>query len=136
ELWPIREKLDSYSEDDLFDMIEFLHDHCSKPIDGYYHQYNNCGYHYDTFNDLDGQKFYRTTINTILGGYGNGFELSEDGEILELPDSNISSLLEADIPSNDENNVTNKISLAVLKFRRHKSTLEDRKDSIRELADV
>lgn len=34
-LWPIHEKLESYSEDDLFDMIEFLHDHCSKPLSGY-----------------------------------------------------------------------------------------------------
>ncbi|MFV0218744.1 hypothetical protein OBK23_03525 [Empedobacter falsenii] len=135
-IWPIREKLENYSEDDLFDIIEFLHDHCSKPINGYYHQYNNCGYHYETFNDVDGQKHYRTKINTILGGYGNGFELSNEGEILELPDSNLSTLLEADIPSKDENNITNKINLAVLKFRRHKSTLDDRKDSIRELADV
>ncbi len=40
DLWPIQEKYKSYSEDDLFDIIEFLYDHVSKPIDGYLHSYN------------------------------------------------------------------------------------------------
>lgn len=135
-LWPIRTKIENYSEDDLFDIIEFMYDHCSKPISGYYHQYNGCGHHYDTFNDADGQKLYREKINFILRDFGQGFEISENGEILELPDPNITTLLEADIPSNDTENINNKIKLAVLKFRRHRSTLEDRKDSLRELADV
>jgi hypothetical protein len=39
ELWPVWDKLGAYSEEDLFDMIEFLHDHSSKGIDGAYHQY-------------------------------------------------------------------------------------------------
>jgi hypothetical protein len=64
-LFPIHEKLPNYSEDDLFDMIEFLHDHSSKGLTGYYHQWNNCGYHYDEFNDQDGQRHFRELINTI-----------------------------------------------------------------------
>ncbi|SFF34691.1 hypothetical protein SAMN03003324_03418 [Pedobacter antarcticus] len=38
-----------YTEDDLFDIIEYLHDHCSQPLSGYYHDWNDCGMHYDTF---------------------------------------------------------------------------------------
>ena len=53
-----------------------------------------------------------------------------------LSDHGLSNLFLADIPTNDVDNITNKINLAILKFRRHKSTLEDRRDSIRELADV
>lgn len=136
ELWPLITKIEYYSEDDLFDMIEFMHDHCSKPISGDYHYFNNCGYHYDKFNDLDGQKHYRETINYILRDFKEGFEISETGEILELPNNNIAPLLHADIPSTDTENITKKINLAVLKFRRHKSTPDDRRDAIRELADV
>ena len=33
DLWPIEEKCNNYSEDDLFDVIEFLYDNVSKPID-------------------------------------------------------------------------------------------------------
>lgn len=135
-LWPLRTKFEDYTEDDLFDMIEFMHDHCSKPISGYYHQYSNCGHHYDIFNDNEGQKHYRDTINYILRDFKEGFEISEAGEILELVYNNIAPLLQADIPSSDSENITKKIDLAVLKFRRHKSTLDDRRDALRELADV
>jgi hypothetical protein len=135
-LWPLRTKFEDYTEDDLFDMIEFMHDHCSKPISGYYHQYSNCGHHYDIFNDNEGQKHYRDTINYILRDFKEGFEISEAGEILELAYNNIAPLFQADIPSSDSENITKKIDLAVLKFRRHKSTLDDRRDALRELADV
>jgi hypothetical protein len=135
-LWPLKTKIDEYSEDDLFDIIEFMHDHCSDPVSGFFHQFNDCGYHYNVFNDQVGQLKYREEINYILKDYKDGFEISQNGEILELPDCNLVSLLQADIPSNDIENVNKKIDLAVLKFRRVKSTLDDRRDALRELADV
>ncbi|MFV8269913.1 hypothetical protein ACNQGP_08245 [Flavobacterium sp. GT2N3] len=61
-LWPIQNKIEEYSEDDLFDMIEFMYDHCSKPLSGDFHNFNNCGYHYYTFDDKGGQKLYREII--------------------------------------------------------------------------
>lgn len=135
-LWPIWQNLPNYTEDDLFDIIEYLHDHCSKGINGYYHSWNNCGYHYEEFNDYEGQKFFRELMNSILKDYGDGFEISNSGEILMRSDHGLSNLFLADIPTNDVDNISNKINLAILRFRRHKSTLEDRRDAIRELADV
>jgi hypothetical protein len=35
-LTPIREQISHYTEEDLFDVIEFLFDHCSKPTDRYF----------------------------------------------------------------------------------------------------
>lgn len=135
-LYPIDKNLPNYTEDDFFDVIEFLHDHCSKGLNGYYHKWNNCGYHYEEFNDIDGQKYYRELLNPILQEYKDGFELSESGEILILSDNGLSNLFKADIPTNDKENISNKINSATLKFRRHKSTLDDRREAIRELADV
>ncbi|WP_295772133.1 hypothetical protein [uncultured Mucilaginibacter sp.] len=135
-LYPIHENLSNYNEDDLFDVIEFLHDHCSKGIDGYYHSWNQCGYHYEKFNDQEGQKHFRELLNPILREYLNGFEVSDSGEILMLSDNGLSTLFEADIPTSDSENIKDKINLSILKFRRHRSTLEDRKEAIRELADV
>jgi len=66
-LWPIGAKCLGYSEDDLFDVIEFLHDHVSRPIDGYFHSYGNCGYHYSSFNKEEGQAELRTRMNRLLG---------------------------------------------------------------------
>src|SRR6267142_2186405 len=46
DLWPVRTHWESYSEDDLFDMIEFLYDHCSKGVESWNHNYYGCGTHY------------------------------------------------------------------------------------------
>ncbi|MDI6051118.1 hypothetical protein QLS31_14915 [Flavobacterium sp. XS2P24] len=135
-LFPIYTYLNDYSEDDFFDVLEFLHDHSSKGLNAHYHNWNDCGNHYDEFNDFEGQKYFREMINPILREYKNGFEISENGEILILSDNGLSNLFEADIPTNDKDNISNKINASITKFRRYKSTLDDRKEAIRELADV
>ena len=43
-LWPVEEHCLKYSEDDLFDIIEFLFDHVSEGTKGYYHDYGYCDY--------------------------------------------------------------------------------------------
>jgi hypothetical protein len=63
----------------FFDIIEFLYDHCSKGLNGHYHSWNNCGYHYEE-NDIEGQKHYIALLNPILRGYKDGFEISESGK--------------------------------------------------------
>lgn len=135
-IYPIWKNLPNYSEDDLFDVIEFLYDHCSKGLTGYYHSYNSCGYHYNEFDDLEGKKHFRETLNPILAEYKEGFEISENGEILTLADEGLSTLTDADLPTTDNENIKDRVDAAILKFRRLKSSLDDRKEAIRELADV
>lgn len=136
DLWPIQEKCKSYSEDDLFDVIEFLYDHVSKPIDGYFHSYNDCGYHYDTFDKKTGQQEFRDGINQILRDYKEGYELSDEGEILESPEQGLENLFAASLPIHDPDNVEQRVQAATLKFRRYRSSLDERRDAIRDLADV
>lgn len=135
-LYPIIKNLPDYTEDDLFDILEFLHDHCSKGLDGHYHSWNQCGYHYENFNDFEGQKYFRDLFNPILKEFQNGYEISDNGEILILSETGLSNLFDADIHTNDNENVTERINAAITKFRRHKSTLDDRRAAVRELADV
>jgi hypothetical protein len=135
-LWPIHDRYSQYSEDDLFDTIEFLYDYVSKPIDGYYHSFSGCGWHYDTFNKDSGRLEYRAEINELLRDYKEGYELSTNGEILALPERGLENLLQADLPLRDPENVEQRVSQAITKFRRYRSTAEDRRDAIRDLADV
>jgi len=65
-LTPIRSRIESYSEDDLFDIIEFLYDHCSKPKDGTYHNWNGCGWHYETFEREPGREEFKERVNKVL----------------------------------------------------------------------
>ena len=135
-LYPIEDKCLQYSEDDLFDIIEFLYDCVSKPIKGYYHDFNNCGMHYSEFNRGDGQERLRSEVNEILQDYSDGFELSPNGEILMKGDAGLDTLFQAALVSSDQENVNARVEAATAKFRRHRSTLEDRYDAVRDLVGV
>jgi hypothetical protein len=136
DLTPIRSHIADYSEDDLFDVIEFLYDHCSKPLDGSYHSWSNCGWHYHTFDRESGRLEYRERINKLLALYEKGYELAAEGEILILADDGLGALFDAPLPKVDPENVTARVNLATTKFRRHRSSMDERRDAIRDLADV
>lgn len=136
DLWPIEQCCLEYKEDDLFDVIEFLYDSVAKPLDGYHHDFNGCGWHYSSFDRESGQEEYRLEITSLLQDYGEGFELSAKGEILGSPEHGLESLLEASVPPLDPDNVNDRVERAILKFRRYKSSLDDRRDAVRDLADV
>jgi hypothetical protein len=136
DLWPIDRKIDFYSEDDIFDIIEFLYEHCSQPVKRSWHSWSDCGWHCETFDKLVGQIEFREKVNKILEIYQDGFELSNVGEILRLLDTGLEPLFEAEVPSNDPDNITTRVEAAKLKFRRSRSSIEDRGDAIRDLAAV
>lgn len=137
-LFPIWSRKDDLTEDEIFDLIEFLYDHASQPVpsSGKYHSFNQCGYHYSEFIPGTAQDEFREEINDLLKDYGEGFELSRRGEILSLPGGFLEPLLQASVPSVDPSNVTTRVKSAVKKFRRRKSSIEDRSDALRDLADV
>jgi len=137
-LWPIGENLYHYSEEDLFDVIEFLFDHVSKPLEegGFFHSYNNCGWHYNNFDKRAGQDKFLDEINAVLDGYGPGYRLSNAGEIEELGEPGLDVLLDAPLPQSDPDRVKAKVERAVQLFRRYHSSLQDRQTAVRELADV
>lgn len=134
-LWPVDEKAPFYQEDDFFDVLEFLFQYVSKPIDGTMHSYGGCGMHWETFNQSQGQKDYREKVNGILSHYEKRFELSVDGEVLHKPEAGFESIFDADLPTSDKN-VISRIQTAVLQYRRHGSTIDDRRQAVRDLADV
>ncbi len=135
-LWPIQEKYKGYTEDDLFDVIELLYDTVSKPIDGRYHDWSNCGWHYSKFEKKAGQLRFYDEMNEFLKDYSDGYEISISGEILTLGDQGLENLLKAELPDYEPKNVDGRINSAIHKFRRHSSSVDDKRDAVRSLADV
>lgn len=135
-LWPFSEKYKQYSEEDLFDMIEFLFDHTSAPIkeSGRYHNYNDCGWHYENFDSYKGQLKFVSEVNQFLNDYKDGYELTTAGEILFLGPEALRTILVAPIPASAQN-IQEKMEYAVSKFRKYGSTIKEREESIRALAD-
>ena len=135
DLWPIEEKCNNYSEDDLFDVIEFLYDCVSEPIHRY-DEWSNHGDSYDTFDRETGKQEFRDRINELLCDYREGYELSEKGEILELPEQGLEDLVLEKLPPYDPKNVEQRVESAILKFRRSRSSLDEKFDAILGLAAV
>lgn len=135
DLWPVKAFAPQYNEDDFFDVIEFLFQHVSKPIDGDYHNWGNCGMHWTTFNRFEGKERFREEINKVLEHYVQQFELSSHGEVLQKADAGFERIFEADLPSSNPN-IVDRISASILRFRRHGSTFDDRRQAVRDLADV
>lgn len=136
DLTPIHEKIASYTEDDMFDMIEFLYEHCSKPTERHYHSYADCGWHCDAFDQPSGRIEFREKVNKVLAVYDRGYELSNEGEILALADTGLEALLAAPLPNSSVTDVSGRVEAARTKFRRYRSSMDERRDAIRDLADV
>lgn len=135
-LWPVYRNWENYSEEDIFDLIEFLFDHVSAPIDtgSTFHAFHN-HYHYSHYDSDQGRSEYKSAINEILSDYSIGYELGDRGEVYSLLEEEFRPLLVANIPTNEIENVEARMVRAVNKFRRYSSTLEERHDAVRELAD-
>jgi hypothetical protein len=136
DLWPLEKRQEGYSDDDVFDLIELLSDHVSMPTEGRHHSYANCGWHYDQFDRETGRNEFRTAVNEILKDYQDGYELFPEGEILRRPGAPLAPLLEAQLPVVDPENVEQRVAAATRKFRSRHASNDDRRDSIRDLADV
>ena len=136
-LWPVENiKLPGPSEEDFFDVIELLHDLVSKGVEGRNHDYGECGWHYQTFDKDAGQQEYRKRLNGFLCEYGNGWELSPDGCVLESAPEGLEDLFADEPPFLQVKNVGDKIKNAITRFRRHGANVEDKKVAVRDLIDA
>lgn len=136
--FPIDEwNVEDITEDNIFSFIEFLFDHVSQPVDG---KYVNTGYEtyyeYLNFDRKAGQNEFKEYANFFLLDYKNGFELNDNGEITNLGEDGIQYILNADIIPFDEKNVDQKVIKGISIWKNRKSTLEDKKYAIQELANV
>lgn len=134
-LWPIEEKISTYNEDDFFDIVEYLFTCVSKPVSGHNHNFNDCGMHWEVFDKAAGEQFYVQQVNEVLALYFERFELSPKGEVLQGADDGFQPIFEAEAPTADAN-IQSKISAAVLRYRRHGASIDERRIAVRDLADV
>ncbi len=135
-LWPISLNYFDYSEEELFDVIEFLFDHVSRPISGgESFGHSNCGVHYSNFEKNTGEEDFVAEINEFLNDYGDGFELSRKGEVLSLS-GEFEPILKAELPNYDPENVENKVREAVDKYRKYGSSIDQRKEAVVGLCNV
>ena len=124
--------------DRVFDVVEFLFDKVSKPgelVD----MRSDSGFDYQDYESYDeeaGRREYRSAANLILADIGEGYELGGDGEIRANGSGGLEHILRAEILPFDEINVDRKVINAIEKWRKRHSTVDDRREAVRLLADV
>ena len=94
-----------------------------------------CGTHWDIFDKKEGERIFREKMNYILNLYSEPYELLLTGDILRRPEGGFSHIFKADTPTDDDN-IKSRIESAVFKYRHHGSSLDDRRQAVRDLADV
>jgi len=127
-LWTIYSYIDQYDEDDLFDIIEFCYDNISKPM--YAEETYVLGY-----NKEEAQEEYRQKINAQLKDYADGYEIDINGNIVRLIQDGLLQLVEKEPPTENEE-IGQKIEQAIRTYRKRHSTILDRKEAVRHLADI
>lgn len=126
------------TEDHVFDVLEFLYDHVAKPGE-WEERTTASGWNYsdyDAYDDKAGQEEFRGMANVFLADYKAGYELTADGAILALGEEGLQHIINAEIVSYDEANVDSKVRSAIAKWRNRHLSISEKKEAIRELADV
>jgi hypothetical protein len=134
-LWPPYQHAASWTEEDIFDLIELLYECVSKGV-GTYTEAWNCEGHFEIFNRSLGQQVFREETNDILGDYGTGFCLNKDGEIAHLPADGMADLENAPLPESSGRAVIEKVDAARRRFRNRGATWDERRAAVRDLADA
>ena len=121
----------------LFDLIEFLHDYIAKPIESRHHSYSNCGIHVISASVEDGQKEWRDELNKSLILLEPPNRFTNDGNIELLPSSEgLQDLVDKYEVPLDIENIDSRVKHACNLFLKHGSTLNDKRDALKNLADV
>ncbi len=126
---------DLWTEDDLCDFVEVLHDLASRPTRAWYHSYADCGVHPSAFDRASGQGLYRWRINQLLDQSSLGLRLADTGDdagrmVRTLPPM-VEELVDemGDVTATNDPHVPHAIAL----YRVRGATREDKKAAVVEL---
>ena len=134
---PTLENILKLDMDSLFDLIEFLHDYVAKPIDPRYHEWNSCGIHVRDASYEVGQEEWRSKLNESLSSLETSHRLSVEGNIELLPSSvGLEHIVEQHASHGDSENIDERVNRSCRLFLKRSATLDDKRDALKNLADV
>jgi hypothetical protein len=138
DIWPPDPAVGVWSEDAIFDFLQFIGQKVSSAVagTGSFHSFNGCGWHGEDFTPEPARGLYVTRVNKILERYGDGWEMKSDFEIVERAPTGTAELLTVKLPPATGAATRRRVQNAVAKFRRRSSSRDDRRDAVRDLGDV
>lgn len=132
DIWPLSE-LRELDEDWVLSAVEFLYLHSAKPTRSHNHDWSGCGIHVTSADSPSGRAAFRARMNGILSRYSTAYELRTDGEIWRIAPTGLEEL-EAETTGDDK--IDMRVTNAISAFRRHGADEENKRQAVRDLADV
>ncbi len=80
DLWPLRRSYERWDDDTFYGVVEAIHDLVARPRRRWWHNWNQCGWHWSEFARGPAQALYRWRVNDLLDRSGCGLRLADDGE--------------------------------------------------------
>lgn len=128
---------ESWDDDTFYGLVEVIHDLVQRPRSRSYHDYGNCGYHYDDFTYYPAQVLYRWSANRILTRYKIDLVLAKSGEdvgrLIHQPTDGRAALVEAVLAVKDTAALPT-LEHAISLFRGRAATREDKRSACVALA--
>jgi hypothetical protein len=134
DLWPPSKYANTYDLDGLYDLIEFLYDHASAPMDGDEHPYYGHT-HWTGFDAEAGQDFFRSDVNRVLLRADPPVELHENGRIGLVAAEGFEQLLDAELPDGTPKDVAERVQAAIEAYKSSRSQ-GDLRNAVRDLGDA
>ncbi|NJM53446.1 MAG: hypothetical protein HC846_08675 [Blastocatellia bacterium] len=100
-----------WKKEEVFDILEFLFDHISKP-NSWTEMVTDTGfayYDYDSYDQAIGQREFAQLANIFLRDYEEGYEINSSGMILAIGKEGLESILNSEIIEYDEINVDSRV---------------------------
>jgi hypothetical protein len=133
-LWPPSQNWRSYDLDALCDVIEFAHDHVSRPNHRWYHQFSSCGWHHGRYHAERGRQLYRDQVNQLLGESVLPLSLNEQGRLEQVAPDELEALIAA--ARAESGPAASELHHAFAQFRARGATILDRRSAVVTLAGI
>jgi len=118
----------------LLSLIEYFHDQAQRPRTSWLHGYNECGYHYETFNRESGGVVYRWRMNEVLAAHGSEFRLGrggrQRGRLVRTLTEPIDAVLENVVAERREKTPTDEIAESIEMFRSRSALMTEKRAAL------
>jgi hypothetical protein len=129
KLWPLQP--DDWDADTFYSLVEIFHDLVARPRHRWYHEYGECGAHFEDFDTEAGRRIYRALVNQMLTKSGVELRLADDGEdvgrLVHVVDEARGDLISR-VTDTSDSEIAGRIHHAISLFRRREASTVSRLD--------
>ncbi|WP_256790093.1 MULTISPECIES: hypothetical protein [Frankia] len=135
--WPIDPEMLATDRENLFQMIEVLHDFVARPRQRRHHSFGECGWHHSEFDLASGRTVYRWRVNSLLRRSDIRYRLADEGadvgRLVDVTDDERSELVRS-LLARETSEQDDQVRHAISLFRGRGAGRHQRRSAVAALA--